>query len=116
MQDVEGEVAASFGPFIVLFGQDGADQAGHGGAVGEDPEDGGAAPDFAVEAFVGVVRPDLTPDLPRDSGEREQVRAGGVEVVLDLGQLGRDGVQEACRTGLGPGRCRAGRRPRAASL
>jgi hypothetical protein len=29
-QDVEVEVAAAFGPFVVLFGQDGADAGGSG--------------------------------------------------------------------------------------
>src|SRR4051812_40528339 len=38
-EEVEAEVAAAFGPFVVLFGQDGADEAGQGGAVGEDPDD-----------------------------------------------------------------------------
>jgi len=84
----------------VLFGQDGADQAGHGGPVGEDADDVGAAADFPVEAFVGVVRPDLAPDLLREPGEREQVRAGGVEVIVDLGQFARDGVQELVVLGL----------------
>jgi hypothetical protein len=37
-QDVESEVAATFGPFVVLLGQDGAHQADDRGAVGEDPD------------------------------------------------------------------------------
>jgi hypothetical protein len=36
-EDVEAEVAAAFGPFVVLFGEDGADQADEGVAVGEMP-------------------------------------------------------------------------------
>jgi hypothetical protein len=43
-----------------LFGQDGADEADERMAVGEDPDDVGAATDLAVEAFLRVVRPDLT--------------------------------------------------------
>ena len=47
-----GEVAAfSVAPFFVLFLEDGADEAGHGVAVGEDLDDVGAAFDFAVEAL-----------------------------------------------------------------
>src|SRR4028119_2325417 len=41
-EDVEAEVAAAFGPFVVLLGEHGADQADQGVAVGEDADDGGA--------------------------------------------------------------------------
>jgi hypothetical protein len=56
-EDVEPEVAPCFGPFVVLFGQDGADEADDRASVGEDADGVGAASDFAVEAFLGVVRP-----------------------------------------------------------
>ena len=52
-EDVEAEVAALLGPFVVLFGQDGADEADERGPVGEDADDVGAAADLSVEAFVG---------------------------------------------------------------
>ena len=42
-QELQGGVSATFGPLVVPFGQDGADQAGHGCAVGEGPDDVGAA-------------------------------------------------------------------------
>jgi hypothetical protein len=48
-EDVQAEVAASFGPFVVLLGQHRADEAGHPGPAGEDPDDVGAAADLAVE-------------------------------------------------------------------
>ena len=51
-EDVEGEVAALLGPFVVLLGEHGADQADQGGAVGEDADDVGAAADLAVESFL----------------------------------------------------------------
>jgi hypothetical protein len=51
-QHVEGEVAASFDPFVVLFGEHGADEAGDGVAVGEDADDVGAAADLGVESLV----------------------------------------------------------------
>jgi len=35
----------------------------------------------------GIVAPDLAPDLPRVAGEREQVRAGGVEVLGGVTEL-----------------------------
>jgi hypothetical protein len=41
-EDFEAEVAASFGPFVVLLGEYGAAAAGQGVAVGEDPDDVGA--------------------------------------------------------------------------
>ena len=38
-EDVEAEVAASFGPFTGLFGQDGADEVHDRVVVGEDPDE-----------------------------------------------------------------------------
>jgi len=37
--------------------------------------------------FPWVVRPDLAPDLFGERGERQQVRAGGLEVLCDFGEL-----------------------------
>jgi len=54
-EEFEAEVAALFGPFVVLLGEDGADETDDAVAVGEDPDDVGAAPDLAVQALVGVV-------------------------------------------------------------
>ncbi len=51
-QDVHAEVAAAFGPFVVLLGQDGADEPDQGVAVGEDADDVGAAADLAVQPFL----------------------------------------------------------------
>src|SRR3712207_3383838 len=89
-EDVEAEVAAAFGPFVVLLGEDGADEADEGVAVGEDADDVGAAADLPVETLLRVVRPDLAPDLLRERGERQHVRVSGVEVLSDGGQLGGD--------------------------
>jgi len=50
-EDVEAEVAAAFGPFVVLFGQHGADETDDGVAVGEDPDGVGTAADLFVEPF-----------------------------------------------------------------
>ena len=48
----QGHVAGSLHrPFVVLLQQDGADQAGDGGLVGEDADNLGAAFDLAVEAL-----------------------------------------------------------------
>jgi hypothetical protein len=44
-------VAAGLGPFVVLLGQDRADEADDRVAVREDPDDVGPSPDFFVEAF-----------------------------------------------------------------
>ena len=54
-EDVEAEVAAALDPLVVLLGEDGADEAGQGVAVGEDPDDVGAAFDLAVEPLQGLV-------------------------------------------------------------
>ena len=53
-----GEVAAfAVGPFFVLFLEDGADEAGHGVAVGEDLDDVGAAFDLPVQPLDGYLEP-----------------------------------------------------------
>jgi hypothetical protein len=85
-EDVEAEVAAALDPVVVLLGEHGADQPDQGGSVGEDADHVGAAADLAVEAFLGVVGPDLAPDLLRKRGEREHVGAGGLEMVNHGGQ------------------------------
>ena len=77
-------VAAHDGPFVVLFGEDGADEADHGAAVGEDADDVGAAAEFLVEPFLGVVRPDLLPVLLGEPGEGQHV-GGGVGEELGGG-------------------------------
>jgi hypothetical protein len=51
----------------VLLGQHGSDESDDRAAVGEDVDDVGAATDLTVEAFVGIVGPDLPPDLLRGS-------------------------------------------------
>ena len=79
-------------------------------AVGEDADDVGAAADLPVEPFVGVVGPDLAPDLLGEGGEREDVGAGVVEVVGDGGQLVGQGVEDPVELGVHRRRRRAGRR------
>jgi hypothetical protein len=54
-QHVEAEVASSFGPFVVLFGQDRAGQADQGVAAGRYPDDVSAAADLAVEPLLRIV-------------------------------------------------------------
>jgi hypothetical protein len=54
-EDFQAEVAAAFGPLVVLLGQDRADQADQGVAVGEDADHVGAAADLPAQAFLGVV-------------------------------------------------------------
>ena len=49
-EGVEAEVAALLDPFVVLFGEDGADEADDAVSVGEDSDEGGAAADLAVQA------------------------------------------------------------------
>src|SRR5690606_19390916 len=82
-----GEVAAfAVLPFLVLFLEDGADEAGHAVAVGEDLDDVGAAFDLPVQAFDGVVRPDFLPVLAWHRRESGQVCFGGFEHRGDLGE------------------------------
>lgn len=55
---------------------------------GEDPHDVGPAADLLVEAFLGVVGPDLAPDLAGEGGEGQQVLAGLIQVRGGCGELG----------------------------
>jgi hypothetical protein len=93
-EDVEAEVAASFGPFVVLLGQDSADEPDQRVAAREDPDDVGAAADLPVQPLLGVVAPDLPPELFGEAGERQDVGPGGVEVRADPGEFFGDGADE----------------------
>ena len=79
----------------MLLGEDRADEADDGAAVGEDADDVGAAADLPVEPLGGVVRSDLPPDLLRKGGEGEHVGAGGVEVSGHRRELVGQGVEDA---------------------
>ena len=78
----------------MLFGQHGTDQADERGAVGEDTDDVGAPADLFVEPLLGVVGPDLSPDLFGEGGERQQICAGIIEVLGDFGELVGQGVDD----------------------
>jgi hypothetical protein len=56
-QDLEPEVAAALGPFVVLLGQDRADEADDAGPVGEDADDVGASADLPVESLDAYLEP-----------------------------------------------------------
>ncbi len=99
-EDVEPEVAAAFGPFVVPLGQDGADEAGDRVPVGADADHVGAAADLLVEPVVGVVRPDLPPDILGERGEGEDALAGVLEMLRHAGQLLCEGVGDAVELGL----------------
>ena len=71
----------------MLFGQDGPDKADQGVAVGEDAHDIGPSADLAVQSFLGVVGPDLPPQLLGERSERQHVGPGRLEVIHDGGQL-----------------------------
>ena len=77
-----------------MFGEDGSDQADDGLAVGEDPHGVGASADFAVEALIGVVGPDLGPYPGGEGREREDVCPGLIEVITHGGELVVHVVQE----------------------
>ena len=84
-------------------------------AVGEDSYGVGASADFAVEAFVGVVGPDLGPYPGGEGREREDVCPGLIEVITHGGELVVHVVQEPVV--LSVDRCRVGlAAPSAASL
>lgn len=93
-EDFEAEVAATFGPFVGLFSQYGADEPDDRGAVGEESDRIGTASNLSVEAFVGVVGSDLLPKHLWEAGEREDVVARAAQVLCDVDEpveLGVDG-------------------------
>ena len=85
--DVEAEVAPSFGPLVVLFGEDGANEADEGGAVGaaEERQPAGvglhrAHPGPGSPGAVGVdTRGDQTGDV-----DHPAERPGGVRRAASL--------------------------------
>ena len=81
---LDGEVAALDEPLVVLFGQQRAGEADHGGVVGEDPDDVGAAADLLVDALERVGGAQLGPVLGRAAVERDQVLLGVLEQPADL--------------------------------
>jgi hypothetical protein len=86
-----------FGPFVGFFGQESTDEADEGSAAGEDADDVGAAAHFFVESLLGIVGPDLAPQLARVGGEGQQLVAGVFEVLgcvrLLVGQGDHDAVE-----------------------
>ena len=70
-EDFRAHIAAGLGPFIVLLGQHGADQAGDGVAAREDADHVGPPADLLVEPLLRIVGPDLPPDL---AGEAVKAR------------------------------------------
>ena len=56
-EQFEAHVSTLLGPFVGLFGQDRTDEADDRGAVGEDPDDVGAAADLLVQPFPGYLEP-----------------------------------------------------------
>ncbi len=99
-EDVEAEIAATFGPFVVLFGEDSADETDDRVAVGEDADHVGSPADFPVQPFLGVVGPDLPPQLLGVGGEGQDVGSGRLEVLGDAGQLFGEGVDDAVELGV----------------
>ena len=114
-EDFRAHVAAGFGPFVVLLGQDGADQAEDRLAGGEDAHHVGAPADLLVEAFLirpswpgqaggccgwsvaesGEVAGESTGDAGVAGGVAGPAAGFGVGLqVLDVGELGLDRVAE----------------------
>ncbi len=94
-QDVEAEVAAAFNPFVVLLGQDGADEADQRGAVGEDPDDvGGDCKKNGVWLLLACWPHGWQEeDVPDDASDR----AAGAEAGSGGGRRGRRGAGGARR-------------------
>jgi hypothetical protein len=62
--------------------------------------DVGAAADLFVQPLLGVVGPDLFPDLFRERGECGDVGTGVVEVFGDLGEFLGQRVQDPVELGV----------------
>src|SRR5215813_3612347 len=98
-EDFRAHVPAGLGPFIVLLCQDGANEPDNGIAAREDADHIGSAAYFLIQSLLGIVGPDLPPDLAGEGGEGQDVLAGLVQVRRrgrelrlergdDLGMLG----------------------------
>jgi hypothetical protein len=84
----------------VLLGQHGPDQPDQGVTGGEDPDHVGPGRISPVQPFLGVVRPDLAPQLLRKGGEREHVCARGVEMGGRRRQLLARRVEDPVELGV----------------
>lgn len=71
-----------------------------GWSVGEDADDIGAAADLSIGSLLGIIGPELTPDLLREAGEREHVSPGSLEVLGHFRELLREGVQDPVERGV----------------
>ena len=60
---------------------------------GKIADDVGATADLFIEPFLGVVRPNLAPDLFGERGERQQLGAGTIEVLGHLRKFVRQRVE-----------------------
>jgi len=58
------------------------------------------AADLAVESFVRVGEPDLSPELLREDGYGEKVSSGGVEMGARIRQFALKGVKDAVELGV----------------
>ena len=74
-ENLQAHVAALLDPLVGLLHQHRADQPDDGVTLGKDPDHVGVPADLPVALFLGVVRPDLPPDLAREATEGQQVTA-----------------------------------------
>lgn len=77
---LEAELTAGLSPFFVLFREGRAEVTDNRVSVTEHLHDVSPASDFPVQPFVGVAGPDLTRELLREHGKRDDIRSGLVEV------------------------------------
>jgi hypothetical protein len=96
------DVAAAFGPFVVLFGEDGADEADQRIAVGKMRQRrcGAGSPGSVAP---GVVGPDLTPQLLGEGGKGQDVGASPLQLLRDAGQLVGESVDDPIELGVHTG-------------
>jgi hypothetical protein len=87
----QGHVSAALNrPFVILFEQQGADEALDGVFVGEDAHDVGAPLDFAIETFERIDGVDFRPMIFREAHEGQHI---GLCFVHERGALRHFGTQ-----------------------
>ena len=91
-------------PFVVLLGEDAADQAHHRGGVREDADHVGAALDLLVQPLERVVRPDLTPVPGGKRQIRQHVGFGVIQQLRQSRKAGSEAVGHPCATARAPRR------------
>jgi hypothetical protein len=94
-QDARQEDSGSPGPLVAHPASAAGGSGSQKASTQEDAGHLGAPPDLPVEPLLGVVRPDLPPDLAREGTEGQQFALGGGQMLGRGWELGLERLDEA---------------------